>query len=150
MEERRSGRVGTVSGLALLVGATALAAVAGGAHSVFATLLLGLLSLGLSHSLYVEIGRQGRRRAGWSRHDTVNTVVLAACGETALLITIITPASTPLRAVGLTFSLAYAVGCGLFVTQRRRAIAAPVPPPAPEPELTSEAPTQALTSKAAG
>jgi hypothetical protein len=147
VEERRTG---TVSGLALLVGATALAAVAGGAHSVFATLLLGLLSLGLSHSLYVEIGRQAHRRAGWSRHDTINTAVLAACGETALLITIITPASTPLRAVGLTFSLGYAAACGLFVTQRRRAIAATAPQPSPGPTLTSDSAAQSPTSKIAG
>jgi hypothetical protein len=50
-EERRGGHIGTISGLALLVGCTAPAAVAGGHHSIFATLLLGLLATGLGHSL---------------------------------------------------------------------------------------------------
>jgi hypothetical protein len=39
VEERRGGHIGAISGLALLTGATALAAVAGGRHSIFATLL---------------------------------------------------------------------------------------------------------------
>jgi hypothetical protein len=124
VKERRGGHIGTISGLALLTGATALAAVAGGQHSIFATLLLGLLSLGMAHSLFVEIRRQARRRAIWSRHDTVNTVVLAAHGEAALLITIIAGGPEPVRTVGPILSLTYAAACALFVTDRRRASAA--------------------------
>jgi hypothetical protein len=124
VKERRGGHIGTISGLALLTGATALAAVAGGRHSAFATLLLGLLSLGMAHSLFVEIRRQARRRARWSRHDTVNTVVLAAYGEAALLVTLVAGGPEPVRAVGPTLSLLYAAACALFVTERRRAIAA--------------------------
>jgi hypothetical protein len=121
VKERRGGHIGTISGLALLTGATALAAVAGGRHSIFATLLLGLLSLGMAHSLYVEILRQARRRAPWNRHDTVNTVVLAAFGEVSLLVTLIAPNPEPVRAVGPILSLAYAATCALFITERRRA-----------------------------
>ena len=137
MGEQRRARIGTVSGLALLAGATALAAVAGGAHSIYATLLLALLTLGMSHSLYVEIGRQARRRTpgGWSRHDTINAALLAAWAETALLITILAAGPAPVRAVGLTLSLGYATSCGYFVTIRSRAIAASVPqsPARPSP-----------------
>jgi len=116
----------------LLAGGTAVAAVAGGAHSVFATVLLGLLTLGLGHSLAVEIRRQAQRRnaGGWSRHDSTNTVLLGVWSEGAMIMTILWPGSWTLRAVGLTLSLAYAVSCGYFVTQRRRAIAALGPPPA--------------------
>jgi hypothetical protein len=125
VKERRGGHIGTVSGLALLTGATALSAVAGGQHSIFATVLLGLLSLGMAHSLYVEIHRQARRRAPWSRHDTVNAAVLAACGEISLLISLLTHGDPePVRAVGPILSLTYAAACALFVTERRRAIAA--------------------------
>ncbi|MEV6842037.1 hypothetical protein [Actinoplanes sp. NPDC051411] len=130
MKERRGGHIGTISGLALLTGTTALAAVAGGQHSIFATMLLGLLSLGMAHSLFVEIRRQARRRATWSRHDTVNTVVLAAFGETALLITIIAGNPEPVRTVGPILSLTYAAACARFVTDRRRAIATAQPTPA--------------------
>jgi hypothetical protein len=119
VKERRGGHVGTISGLALLVGSTALAAVAGGRHSIFATLLLGLLATGLGHSLYVELGRQARRRSAWNHTDTINTGVLAACGGLGLAF-LAGPA--PVRAVGLTLSLAYAVSCGYFVTERRRSL----------------------------
>jgi hypothetical protein len=129
VKERRGGHIGTISGLALLTGATALAAVAGGRHSIFATLLLGLLSLGMGHSLFVEIRRQAHRRASWSRHDTVNTVILAAYGEAALLITILTGGPEPVRTVGPILSVTYAAACALFVTGRHRAIAAIQPTP---------------------
>jgi hypothetical protein len=119
VKERRGGHLGTISGLALLVGSTALAAVAGGRHSIFATLLLGLLATGLGHSLYVELGRQARRRGAWSHTDTINTGVLAAGGALVLLFLAGPPA---VRAVGLTLSLTYAVSCGYFVTERRRAL----------------------------
>jgi hypothetical protein len=139
MRERRDARIGTVSGLALLAGGTAVAAVAGGAHSIFATLLLGLLALLMGHSLLVEIQRQARRLSpGWGRPDTVNAVLLAAWAETALISTILIPGSMPLRAVGLTLGLGYASGCGYFVTERRRALSNEVVEPCPTttPALT--------------
>ncbi|MGX6605454.1 hypothetical protein ACWKSP_25470 [Micromonosporaceae bacterium Da 78-11] len=141
MEERRVARVGTVSGLALLAGGTAVAAVAGGAHSIFATVLLGLLTLGMSHSLLVEIRRQARRRSpGWCRHDTINAVLLAAWAEGAMICTILVPGSASLRAVGLVLSVGYAGACGYFVTERRRTIsdwALAAPAPHQPPHLSS-------------
>ena len=136
MEERRQPRIGTVSGLALLAGGTAVAAVAGGAHTIFATVLLGLLTMGLGHSLVVEIGRQALRRSagGWSRHDTVNAILLGLWSEIALILSILGPGSLALRSVGLFLSLAYASSCVYFVTKRRRALASYTPsPPSPEP-----------------
>jgi hypothetical protein len=139
MGERREARIGTVSGLALLAGGTAVAAVAGGAHSVFATLLLGLLALLMGHSLLVEIQRQARRLTpGWARPDTINAVLLAAWAETALISTILIPGSISLRAVGLTLSLGYAGGCGYFVTERRRALSTPARPATPETPAPAE------------
>lgn len=152
MKDRRGGHIGTISGLALLTGATGLAAVAGGRHSIFATLLLGLLSLGMAHSLFVEIRRQARRRAAWTRHDTVNTVVLAAYGEIALLITIVAGNPEPLQAVGPLLSLAYAASCALFVTERRRAIATLEPAPAAIPSPSdgeSPVPAEPNTTRSA-
>src|SRR4051812_32892153 len=82
VEERRGARVGTVSGLALLAGGTAVAGVAGGAHSIFATILLGLLALVMGHALLVEIRRQARRRSPrWARQDTINAVLLGCWAE---------------------------------------------------------------------
>jgi hypothetical protein len=141
VEERRTARVGTVSGLALLAGGTAVAAVAGGAHSIFATLLLGLLALGLSHSLLVEIQRQARRRSpGWARHDTLNAVLLAVWAEVALISTIEVTGPSLVRAVGLILALGYAAGCGYFVTQRRRAISAVSPALRPAARSTHSEP----------
>jgi hypothetical protein len=137
VKERRGGHIGTISGLALLTGATGLSAVAGGRHSVFATVLLGLLSLGMAHSLFVEIRRQASRHAPWTRHDTINTVLLAAYGEAALLITLIKPNPEPLRAVGPILCLTYALATALFITTRRRALAA-----LPRPQVTDLAPIQ--------
>jgi hypothetical protein len=135
VEERREARVGTVSGLALLVGGTAVAAVAGGTHSIFATVLLGLLALGMGHSLLVEIRRQAHRRTpGWARPDTVNAVLLGCLAEAALILTLIGPGPARVRAVGLVLTLAYAGSCGYFVTERRRAIAPRPAEPEPEPE----------------
>ncbi|NMO56804.1 hypothetical protein HH310_37230 [Actinoplanes sp. TBRC 11911] len=145
MEERRQARIGTVSGLALLAGGTAVAAVAGGAHTIFATLLLGLLTLGLVHALVVEIGRQALRRSagGWARHDTINAVLLGAWSEIALFMAILGPGSLALRAVGLILSLAYASSCVYFVTKRRRAVASQAPSPStpahPTPPLATTA-----------
>jgi hypothetical protein len=126
VEERRSARVGTVSGLALLTGGTAVAAVAGGAHSIFATILLGMLAVGMGHALLEEIRRQARRRSpgGWAAQDTVNTVLLGCWSAAALLTTVLAPGPPPVRAVGLALSLGYAVSCGYFVVERRRTIAA--------------------------
>lgn len=121
MRERRQARVGTVSGLALLVGGTAVAAVAGG--SVFATVLLGLLAAGLGHALLSEIRRQaGRRVPGWGVADTVNAVLLGVWSGGALVMAVlVVPA--PVRAVGLVLSVGYAVSCVYFVRERSRAIA---------------------------
>jgi hypothetical protein len=124
VEERRSARIGTVSGLALLAGGTAVAAVAGGAHSIFATILLGLLALGMGHSLLVEIRRQAHRRVpNWVRADWVNAILLGCWAEGALLATILVTGSLPLRGVTAGLTVGYAVACGYFVTLRRRAIA---------------------------
>ncbi len=143
MEERRVARIGTVSGLALLAGGTAVAAVAGGAHSIFATILLAMLTIGMGHALLDEIRRQARRRSvpGWARHDTVNAVLLASWAAGALIATVLAVTPAAARAVGLALSLGYALSCGYFVIERRRAIlvnaeavgadpgAAPAPPP---------------------
>lgn len=139
MEERRSARVGTVSGLALLTGGTAVAAVAGGAHTVFATVLLGLLTLGLGHSVAVEIQRQARRlHGGWARHDTVNAALLGLWAEAALIMTIIEAGDAFERAVGLALALGYAVGCGYFVNERRRTIRTTQPAPTDQPPAADQ------------
>jgi len=124
VKDRRSARVGTVSGLALLAGGTAVAAVAGGSHSIFATILLGLLALGMSHSLLVEIRRQARRRTpgGWGRADTANAVLLGCWAEVALVFTILEAGPVPVRMVGGLLAAAYAGSCVYFVTERRRAL----------------------------
>ena len=123
VEERRAARIGTVSGLALLVGGTAIAAAAGDAHSVFATVLLGLLTLGMAHALLDEIRRQARREVGyWGAHDTANTVLLASWSVIALIGTGLAVAPAEIRAVGLTLSLGYAVCCAYFVIERRRTV----------------------------
>jgi hypothetical protein len=119
VEERRAARIGTVSGLALLLGGTAIAAAAGGARSVFATILLGLLALGMAHALLDEIRRQAGRRSagGWAAHDTANTALLAIWSVGAL-----SAAVLAVGAVGLILSLGYAVSCAYFVRERRRTI----------------------------
>jgi hypothetical protein len=126
VEERRNARIGTVSGLALLAGGTAVAAVAGGAHSVFATILLGLLAIGMGHSLLVEIRRQAHRRTpgGWGRADTINAVLLGCWAEAALILTILDAGTVPVRAVGGLLAAGYGGSCVYFVTERRRALAA--------------------------
>jgi hypothetical protein len=123
VEERRSARVGTVSGLALLAGGTAVAAVAGGAHSIFATILLGMLAAGMGHALMEEIRRQARRStAGWAAHDTVNAVLLAGWAAGALAATILAVHPGTVRAVGLLLSLGYAMSSAYFVVERRRTV----------------------------
>ena len=141
MEERRSARIGTVSGLALLAGGTAVASVAGGAHSIFATVLLGLLTLGMGHSLIVEIRRQARRwtPGGWCRADTVNMVLLACWAEAALVLSI-EAGPIALRLVGGALAGGYAASCGYFVTERRRSIAARAVEPIEVPDRVPAAP----------
>jgi hypothetical protein len=136
VEERRSARVGTVSGLALLAGGTAVATVAGGAHSVFATILLGMLATGMGHALLEEIRRQARRGSarGWATQDTVNTVLLAGWSAGALIGTVLAAAPAPLRAVGLGLALGYALTCAYFVVERRRTITAIAAGPATLPD----------------
>jgi hypothetical protein len=127
VEERRSARVGTVSGLALLAGGTAVAAVAGGAHSFFATVLLGLLACGMGHALLTEIQRQARRRGpgGWAAQDTINTALLACWAVGALSMTLPAVAPMMVRAVGGLLTLGYALSCAYFVLERRRTITSP-------------------------
>jgi hypothetical protein len=145
VEERRGARVGTVSGLALLVGGTAIAAAAGGTHSVFATILLSMLAAGLAHALIDELRRQARRAApGWARHDTVNAVLLASWAAGALSAAVLAVAPASVRAVGLGLALGYAVSCGYFVVTRRRTIAGigatPVPTPATPADAVQDSP----------
>lgn len=143
MEERRAARVGTVSGLALLAGSTAVAAAAGGARSIFATVLLGMLAAGMGHALLDEIRRQARRRsaAGWVLHDTVNAALLASWAVAALGTAALATAPVPVRAVGLALSFGYAVSCAYFVVERRRtvtAIAATAAPSTPVADITQD------------
>jgi Na+-transporting NADH:ubiquinone oxidoreductase subunit NqrB len=126
VEDRRRPRIGTVSGLALLTGGTAVAAATGGAHSIFATLLLGMLAVGMAHALIDEIRRQARRRsaAGWARHDTVNALLLAIWSAGALSVAVPAIAPAAVRAVALLLSLGYALSCAYLMIERRRTIAA--------------------------
>ena len=150
MKERRAARIGTVSGLALLNGGTAFAAVAGNHHSIFATVLLGLLTLGMSHALAVEIQRQAHRgaEAGWCRHDTVNTALLACWAFGAGLITMLPSASGAVRGVGLALTIGYAVGCTYFVVERRRTVSAPSRSPASASEPPGRAPASPVSGSA--
>ena len=127
VQERRKPRVGTVSGLALMTGATAMAAVGGGHHSVFATILLALLALGMAHAFTVEIQRQAHRRTGrWGRHDVVNTVLLAGWALGALTLAVLPYPPLPMRILSLLLTLSYTAACAYFVAERRRTVAAPV------------------------
>ncbi|MEU4214288.1 hypothetical protein [Actinoplanes sp. NPDC026623] len=118
--------MGTVSGLALLAGGTAVAAVTGG-NTVFSSALLGMLAAGLSHALLTEIRRQARRRSpgGWAVQDTVNAVLLACLAVGALIATVLVMTPSTARAVGLTLTIGYAASSAYFVRERRRAITAP-------------------------
>lgn len=121
------------------MGGTALAASIGGDHqSLSASLLLGSLALGLSHSLLEEIKRQARRTsATWSRSDSINAVVLGAGAEAVLLASILVLHAPATRAVGLVLAVAYAAACGYFVTERRRALADAKPAKASTSAATS-------------
>jgi hypothetical protein len=129
VEERRRGRIGTVNALALLVGGTAVTAAAEGARSVFATLLLGMLTVGMAHALLDEIRRQARRRPapGWAVHDTVNTALLVTWVAGALGAAALPLVPAAVRVIGLALAVGYALSCGYFVIERRRTIAAMVP-----------------------
>jgi hypothetical protein len=129
-----------VSGLALLTGATALVAVAGGHRSLYATLLLGLLAAVMAHALVVEIQRQARRRTrAWGRHDTVNTVLLACWAVLASVL--IGIGSRHVQILGFVLAPGYAAASAYFVVERLRVLAAPaaaapaVPVPAPAPAV---------------
>ncbi len=124
VEERRAARVATVSGLALLAGGTAVATVTGGTHSIFATILLGLLTAGMGHALLDEIRRQARRRSasGWTRHDTINTVLLASWAAGALTVAALTAVPAAVRAVSLALAVGYTLCCASFAVERRRTI----------------------------
>jgi hypothetical protein len=140
VEERRSARIGTVSGLALLAGGTAVAAVAGGGHSIFATILLGLLALGMGHALLDEIRRQTERRIPrWVRQDWVNAILLGCWAEAALLATILVTDPAPVRGVLAALTAGYAGACLYFVTLRRRAIASIPQSPAPAADQDANA-----------
>lgn len=125
MRERRSARVGTVSGLALLTGGTAVAAVAHGESSIFASLMLGLLAAGLGHALATEIQRQARRGTPtWAAQDTINTILLAAWTAGALTTALLPITPGQVRAVGLLLTFAYALSTAHFVLERRRTLTA--------------------------
>jgi hypothetical protein len=125
ISERRTPRVGTVSGLALMTGATAMAAIGGGQHSVFATILLALLALGMAHAFTVEIQRQAHRRAGrWGRNDLINTVLLASWAVASLTIAMLPYPPASVRILGLLLTFSYTAAAAYFVAERHRAIAA--------------------------
>ncbi|MDI6099064.1 hypothetical protein QLQ12_30515 [Actinoplanes sp. NEAU-A12] len=122
-----------------MVGATALVAVSGGRHSVFAVLLLGLLAMVLTHALVVEIQRQARRRSqtAWYRTDTVNTILLACWALIAAAITMAPFASLQVRGLGGLLAAGYTAASIYFVVERRRAVTSPfvaVSSPAVVPE----------------
>lgn len=124
MEERRRARVGTVGGLALLTGGTAVAAVAGDVHSIFASVTLGLLAAGMGHALLDETRRQATRgpAGGWVVQDTVNAALLGSWAVAALVTTVLYPGPVRLRAVGAALTVGYAAVCAYFVWLRRRAV----------------------------
>lgn len=100
-----------------------MAAVAGGAHSIFATILLGLLALGMGHALLDEIRRQTERKIPrWVRQDWVNAILLGCWAEGALLATILVSDPVPVRGVLAALTAGYAGACLYFVTLRRRTI----------------------------
>ncbi len=124
MEERRKARVGTVGGLALLTGGTAVAAVADDVHSISASVTLGLLAAGMAHALLDEIRRQATRgpAGGWVVQDTVNAGLLGGWAIAALVVTVLHPGSVQLRVVGGALTVGYAAVCTYFVWLRRRAV----------------------------
>ncbi|MFC4066027.1 hypothetical protein [Actinoplanes subglobosus] len=132
-----------------MTGATALVAVSGGHHSVFAVLLLGLLALVMAHALVVEIQRQARRRSQitWYRTDTVNTVLLGCWAVIAGATTTSPFLALPVRAIGALLAAGYTAACLYFVMERRRAVAS-APRPAPAPAVDSRDPLADSTPSA--
>jgi hypothetical protein len=132
VEERRTARVGTVGGLALLTGGTAIASVAGGAHSIFATATLGLLAVGMAHALMDETRRQATRgpRGGWVVEDTANTVLLVSWAVAAVITAAVYPGPIRVRVVGAALAVGYIAICAYFVWLRRRTLAATTARPA--------------------
>lgn len=137
MRERRQARVGTVGGLALLTGGTAVAAVVDTAHSPLTAAALAGLAVTLAHSLLVEIRRQAHRETlgGWAVQDTVNTALLGSWAVAAMVLTFVATAPLRVRLVGGALAIGYACTCGYFGWLRRRAIrsVADSPPPANPP-----------------
>jgi hypothetical protein len=126
-----------------MTGATALVAVSGGHHSIFAVLLLGLLAMVMAHALVVEIQRQARRRSQvrWYRTDTVNTILLACWTLIAAATSTAPFTPLPVRAVGALLAVGYAGACVYFVVERRRAVTvASLFRPDPEPAVDSRDP----------
>ncbi|GAA0563749.1 hypothetical protein GCM10010172_53910 [Paractinoplanes ferrugineus] len=107
-------------------------------------MLLGLLALGVGHSLLVEIRRQAHRQVRrWARTDTINAVLLGCWAELALIMSILEAGQpTPVRIVNAALAAAYGGSCVYFVHERRRIIRAlprvPRPAPPAEPETESE------------
>jgi hypothetical protein len=145
VKERRKARVGTISGLALLAGATAVAAIGGGRHSAFTTGALGLLAVALGHSLLDEIRRQARRESagGWAAQDTINTVLLSGWAVAALVLTVAVDVPVRVRAVAATLFLGYALTCVVFVRLRRHTVASLPTPPTPVASAASPTPADA-------
>jgi hypothetical protein len=125
VEERRAARVGTVGGLALLTGGTAIGSVTGGAHSILTSVALALLAAGMGHALLDESRRQACRRSagGWAVEDTVNAVLLGAWATGALTVTALPIAPPAVRAVAGALAMGYALVCVSFVRKRRRTVA---------------------------
>ena len=139
MEERRRARVGTVGGLALLTGGTAVAAVAGDTHSISASITLGVLAAGMGHALLDEIRRQATRgpAGGWVVQDTVNAALLGGWAAIALVTTVLHPGPIQLRAVGAALTVGYAAVCAYFVWLRRRTVLAPGRPATPDDQAAA-------------
>ena len=113
-----------------MVGATALVAISGGQHSIFAVLLLGLLSMVLAHALVVEIQRQARRRSQtvWYRTDTVNTVLLACWALMAGALGAAPFTPRPVNGLCGLLAVGYTAASAYFVVERRRSLSSPPAP----------------------
>ena len=103
-----------------------MAAATGGGHSIFATVTLGLLALGMGHSLLDEIRRQATRgpAGGWATADTANTTLLIGWAVVALAMTVLHSDSLRLGGVGAGLTVGYAAVAASFVRLRRRTVRA--------------------------
>jgi hypothetical protein len=131
-----------VGGLSLLVGGTAVAAVAGGAHSVFSSIALGVLALALAHTLLDEIRRQATRRSSgdWTVHDTVNALLLGFGAVVAFVTTSTGAAPLYIRVVAGVLGIGYAGACCRFTLLRRRTLIA-ARQDGPAPVVATDRPT---------